>query len=80
MAVVSIFVFRRRYPDAERPYRCVGYPVVPALYVVLPGFVLVNMFVHQQAEALAGVAFIATGAAVYYLLRLGRTRPAETAG
>jgi amino acid transporter len=75
MAVVSIFVFRFRLPNAGRPYRCPGYPVVPALYVVLPAFVLVNMFVHQRAEALAGVAFIAAGSGVYYALGLGRTGP-----
>jgi amino acid transporter len=68
MAVLSIFVFRRRYPDAERPYRCWGYPVVPALYVLLPALILGNMFVHQQVEAVTGVAFVAAGAVVYYLL------------
>src|SRR3954453_13341038 len=47
MAVMSIFVFRWRYSRMERPYRCPGYPVVPALYVVLPAFVLVNMFWAQ---------------------------------
>src|SRR5207248_2040956 len=36
MAVLSIFVFRWRFPKAERPYRCWGYPVTPALYVLLP--------------------------------------------
>ena len=40
-------------PKAERPYRCWGYPVVPALYVILPAFILGNMFVHQQTEAAA---------------------------
>jgi basic amino acid/polyamine antiporter, APA family len=77
LAVVSIFVFRRRWPDAERPYRCVGYPVVPILYVLLPAFVLVNMFLGQKErlEALAGAGFIAVGVAVYFLLGLGRTGP-----
>jgi amino acid transporter len=74
LAVVSIFVFRRRWPDAERPYRCLGYPWVPALYVILPACVLVNMFLQQQAESLAGLAFIALGATVYGVLGLGRTR------
>ncbi len=74
LAVVSIFVFRRRWADAERPYRCPGYPVVPALYVILPGFVLVNMFVHETVEALAGVGFIALGAAVYAAFGLSRKK------
>jgi amino acid transporter len=67
MAVLSIFIFRRTMPDAPRPYRCWGYPVVPALYVLLPGMILVNMFIHQPQEALSGVGFIALGAVVYLL-------------
>jgi amino acid transporter len=72
LAVVSIFVFRRTRPDTERPYRCWGYPVVPALYVFLPLFVLVNMFVDQPHEAIAGVVFINLGAFVYKMLGLNR--------
>jgi amino acid transporter len=75
MAVVSIFVFRWRLPNVERPYRCWGYPVVPALYVVLPAFVLVNMFARQTIEALSGLGFIAAGVAVYFALGLGKTGP-----
>ena len=67
MAVLSIFIFRRTMPEAPRPYRCWGYPVVPALYVLLPGMILVNMFIRQRQEALMGVGFIALGAAVYWL-------------
>jgi APA family basic amino acid/polyamine antiporter len=77
LAVVSIFVFRRRWPDVERPYRCPGYPWVPALYVILPSFVLVNMFTHEKEEALTGVGFIALGALVYAILGLGRRKPPE---
>jgi amino acid transporter len=79
LAVVSIFVFRRRRADAERPYRCPGYPLVPALYVILPAFIVVNMFLHQETsmEALAGVGFIALGAAVYGILGLGRKKPTK---
>jgi amino acid transporter len=65
MAVLSIFVFRRRYPKAERPYRCWGYPATPVLYALLPTLILGNMFVSQQVEALSGVAIVAVGAAVY---------------
>jgi APA family basic amino acid/polyamine antiporter len=86
LAVVSIFVFRRSSPPTppisggvgggERPYRCPGYPLVPALYVILPAFILVNMFLHEETimEALAGVGFIALGAAVYGILGLNRKK------
>jgi amino acid transporter len=72
LAVTTIFVFRRRLPNVERPYRCWGYPVVPALYLILPAMVLGNMFVHQQAEALTGVGFIALGAIVYYVTGINK--------
>ncbi len=77
MAVLSIFVFRRRYPKAERPYRCWGYPLTPALYVLLPALILGNMFVNQRMEALTGTAFIALGALVYFLLLRRPERPLE---
>jgi len=76
LAVTSIFVFRWRLPHVERPYRCPGYPVVPALYVVLPLFVLVNMFFAQPFEALTGLVFIALGALLYFAIGLQKS-PAE---
>jgi amino acid transporter len=75
LAVLSIFVFRRTRPDTERRYRCPGYPVVPALYVILPACVLVNMFVSQPLEAIAGLSFIGLGTVVYFAFELGRTAP-----
>jgi amino acid transporter len=79
LAVLTIFVFRRTRPDAPRPYRCPGYPVVPALYVVLPACILTNMFVNERAEAVAGVAFIALGTVAYFALGLGKTAAAAPA-
>jgi amino acid transporter len=79
MAVLSIFVFRRRYPKAERPYRCWGYPLTPALYTLLPVFILGNMFVSQRLEALTGTALIVIGAAVYMGLLRHRAAPQKTA-
>lgn len=74
LAVLSIFVFRFRRPDAERSYRCPGYPIVPLLYVLLPGFVLTNMAIHQTLQVEIGVEFILVGALVYFLAGLGKTR------
>ena len=62
----AIFVFRWRLPTSERPYRCWGYPVVPALYVAILACVVVSTFINQRTESLVGAGFIATGVAVYF--------------
>jgi amino acid transporter len=67
-AVATIFVFRRRLPNVERPYRCPGYPIVPAVYVAILAVVVVSTFVNQRMESLVGAGFIAVGAAVYFLI------------
>lgn len=75
-AVATIFMFRRRIPVTadNRPYKCWGYPFVPALYVAIMAAVLVNMFIspEQRTEAFVGMGFIATGAAVYGVFFRGR--------
>src|SRR5262249_10483584 len=74
LAVSTIFVFRRRLPEAPRPYRCLGYPVVPLLYLVLPAYILISALAYEQTrtEAVIGTGFIALGAAVYFGLGLQR--------
>lgn len=75
LAVASIFVFRWRLPAADRPYRCWGYPVVPAMYCLLMGAVLANMFLtpEQRSEARIGLGFIGLGVLVYLSLYRGRS-------
>jgi basic amino acid/polyamine antiporter, APA family len=69
LAISTIFAFRRRFPNAPRSYRCLGYPVVPAIYICIMSLVLVNMFATQRTEALFGVGFIGLGAAVFPFIR-----------
>jgi basic amino acid/polyamine antiporter, APA family len=68
LAVGTIYVFRVRHKDGRR-FRCPGYPVVPAVYILTMLAVLANMILTpgQQTEAFAGLAFIASGALVYLL-------------
>ena len=65
MAVSTIFVFRRRMPNAERPYRCLGYPVTPIIYVLILTGIAINSLRTQTTEAAAVAAFVAVGAIVY---------------
>ncbi len=51
----SIFVFRRRFPDAERPYRAWGYPVVPVVFLLVAGWLLINTFYTAMPQVLTGL-------------------------
>jgi APA family basic amino acid/polyamine antiporter len=62
---LAIFRLRRLKPDAERPYRTWGYPVVPALFVAGLGVLVVNTVVERPAESLIGVVIVALGLPAY---------------
>ena len=78
LVTASIFVFRRRQPHAERPYKAWGYPVVPALFLLVTGYLLINTFWAAPKGALLGLLLIGLGFPVYYLFF--RDRPAVSAG
>jgi APA family basic amino acid/polyamine antiporter len=67
VAVASLFVIRRRDPDAPRPFRAWGYPWAPAIFVAASAVMVVNEMLRNGATALVGVALIALGIPVYYI-------------
>jgi APA family basic amino acid/polyamine antiporter len=73
LAVLAVFVLRRREPDLPRPARAFGYPVTPALFLALSAWMIVRALAERPASSWAGVATAAAGLAVYALL--GRSRP-----
>lgn len=68
LTTASVFVFRRKYPDVPRPYRAWGYPVVPVLFLLATGALLVNTLKTATTQALIGIGLIALGLPVYYYL------------
>lgn len=64
----SIFVFRRKYPDAERPYKAWGYPVVPAVFLIVTAWLLYNTIVTETIQSFVGIGLIILGLPVYYYL------------
>ena len=66
LATASVFLFRRRMPDAERAYRTVGYPVVPILFLIVAGWLIVNTFMATPGRALAGVGLMLAGLPFYW--------------
>lgn len=65
----TVFVFRRREPNAERPYRVWGYPVVPALFVAASGVLLYFTFTDNLRNSSVGTMVILAGIPVFYYFR-----------
>jgi APA family basic amino acid/polyamine antiporter len=65
VATSTIFVFRWREPEATRPYRTVGYPFVPALFIATAAVLLYYTFMSNLKDSIAGVVVILLGVPVY---------------
>jgi APA family basic amino acid/polyamine antiporter len=74
LTVVGLFVLRRTRPDAERPYRAFGYPVVPALYVLLCAVIMVDLLFVRPLYTWPGLIIVLSGVPVYFFWR-GALRP-----
>ena len=80
LTIVGLFVLRRTAPDAERPYRAFGYPVVPALYIVVAVGDPVILLVYKTQTTWPGLAIVLTGIPVYLLWRRFSRLPAASSG
>ncbi|MBK8061812.1 MAG: amino acid permease [Gemmatimonadetes bacterium] len=71
LTTIGLFILRRTRPTAERPYRAVGYPVLPGLYVLLAGGLAIVLLIADKtrAQAVAGLAIVLLGIPVYFLWR-----------
>jgi APA family basic amino acid/polyamine antiporter len=69
LTIAGLFVLRRKRPDAERPYRAFGYPVIPALYMVVASLIAVVLLIYKPATSLPGLAIVLTGIPVYFAWR-----------
>jgi APA family basic amino acid/polyamine antiporter len=65
LATAAVFVFRRTLPDVARPYRTWGYPVVPVLFMLTAGWLILNTLQTAPRQALAGLGLIALGVPFY---------------
>jgi len=73
LTTVGLFILRSKRPDEPRPYKAIGYPVLPALYILLASAVAVTLLVADKtrAQALSGLVLVLVGVPVYLLWRRG---------
>jgi APA family basic amino acid/polyamine antiporter len=65
LTVIGLFVLRWKRPEFPRPYRCAGYPWLPAIYVLVGGGWTLNTIVTRPTQALAGMGIILLGVPGY---------------
>lgn len=74
LAVGAVFLMRKRRPDAERPYRTVGYPVVPILFLLASVAMLANSLIQQPLDTAISFGVILAGIPAYYVWQALRRR------
>jgi APA family basic amino acid/polyamine antiporter len=69
IAVTALFVLRRREPDAPRPYKALGYPIAPGLFVAASAVMVVYEIWNNPETSLAGLGVIGAGLPLYFFFR-----------
>ena len=77
LAAASVFVLRRRRPDAPRPFRVPGYPLTPVLFIAAAVAIVLNTVVARPVQALIGLGIVATGVPAYVTWTWRRRRVRE---
>ena len=67
LTILAVFVLRIKLPNAERPYKSFGYPVIPALYVIICLVIEVILLIYKPDYTWPGVIIVLSGVPVYYL-------------
>ena len=77
LVAASIFLFRKRMPDAERPYRTWGYPVVPVVFICVSCWLIFQTIRNTPQQSAIGLGLIMLGLPVYWLISRSRKTTKE---
>src|SRR5579864_410823 len=67
LTIVGLFVLRKKWPAAPRPYRAFGYPVLPALYIVMATWICIVLLRYKPQYTWPGLVLVLIGIPVYFL-------------
>lgn len=77
LTIAGLFVLRRTQPNAERPYRAVGYPILPAIYIVMALFIDVVLLRYKPQYTWPGLIIVLLGIPVYLIWSRRRSNAAQ---
>jgi APA family basic amino acid/polyamine antiporter len=67
LTIASVFVLRKKRPEAERPYKAFGYPIVPLLYIVVASLIMFVLLFYRTETAGWSLVIVLLGLPVYWL-------------
>lgn len=75
LTIMGVFVHRRKHPKMERPYKTMGYPVVPIIFMLFVIWNVIYLFRFKTTETLIGLATLALSLGVYFIVKnVGRNK------
>jgi basic amino acid/polyamine antiporter, APA family len=69
LTIAGIFVLRRTRPEMERPYKAIGYPVLPVIYILVAGLIEILLLLYKPNYTWPGLIIVLLGIPVYFLWR-----------
>jgi APA family basic amino acid/polyamine antiporter len=74
LTIAGLFLLRWKRPDAERPYKAFGYPIVPILYIFGAATILLVLFIYQTATTWPGLIIVLSGVPIYFFCKFLREK------
>jgi APA family basic amino acid/polyamine antiporter len=69
LTIAGIFILRKKQPDAPRPYKVWGYPVLPGIYIVMAAFICISLLIDKPDYTYPGLGIVLAGIPVYYIVK-----------
>lgn len=67
LTIAGLFILRKKEPNADRPYKAFGYPIIPAVYIFLTALICITLLIYDTLNTGLGLFIVALGIPVYYL-------------
>jgi basic amino acid/polyamine antiporter, APA family len=77
LTMIGLFVLRKKLPDAPRPYRAIGYPVLPAIYIIMAVFIDLALLRYKPQYTWPGLLIVCSGIPVYWMWKSLKTNSAK---
>jgi len=79
LTIVGIYILRKRMPDAERPYKAFGYPILPAIYIIMGLAFCTLLILYKGQYAWGGLVIVLIGIPIYYITQYNANKKATNA-